>query len=68
MALVYDDGTVKFAYVNADGAGHQGPYTVIPQGGGAGAMSITNFDGRFAISSYTPATHSAQVIETGICP
>jgi hypothetical protein len=68
IALVYDDGTVKFAYVSADGAGHVGPYTVIPQGGGAGAMSIANFNGHFAISSYTPATHSAQVIETGICP
>ncbi len=42
LALVYDDTTVKFAYVSADGAGHLGPYT--------------------------PATHSAQVIETGICP
>jgi hypothetical protein len=68
LALVYDDTTVKFAYVGADGAGHLGPYTAIPQGGGAGAMSITNFNGNFAISSYTPATHSAQVIETGICP
>jgi hypothetical protein len=68
VALVYDGGAVKFAYVNADGAGHQGPYTVIPAGGGAGAMSITNFNGSFAISSYTPSTNSAQVIATGICP
>jgi hypothetical protein len=69
VALVYDSGPVKFAYVNADGAGHQGPYTVIPQaGGGGGTMSITNFNGNFAISSYTSATNSAQVIETGICP
>ena len=67
-ALVYSDGSVKFAYVTADGAGHQGPYTAIPQGGGAGAMSITNFNGSFAISSYTPATNSAQVVATGICP
>ena len=67
-ALLYSDGPVKFVYVNADGAGHLGPYTVIPQGGGPGTMSITNFNGHFAISSYTPATHSAQVIETGICP
>ncbi len=68
VALVYDGGPVKFAYVSADGAGHQGPYTVIPAGGGAGAMSIANFNGNFAISSYTPSTNSAQVIETGICP
>jgi hypothetical protein len=68
MALVYDDSTVKFAYVNSDGAGHAGPYTVIPQGGGAGTMSITNYNGNFAISSYTHETNSAQVVETGICP
>jgi hypothetical protein len=68
MALVYDDSTVRFAYVSADGTGHQGPYTVIPHGGGAGTMSITNYNGNFAISSYTHETNSAQVIETGICP
>lgn len=68
VALVTPSGGVSFAYVNADGLGHQGPSTVFPQGGGAGKMSMTNFNGSFVISTYTPATHSTQVIATGICP
>lgn len=31
-------------------------------------MWMTNFNGNFTISNYDSATHSAQVIETGICP
>jgi hypothetical protein len=68
LAVVVDSGAVSFAYVSADGVGHQGPYQVFAQGAGQGSMWMTNFNGSFVISNYDSATHSTQVIETGICP
>jgi hypothetical protein len=68
LALVADTGAVSFAYVSADGVGHQGPYQVFAQGGGQDSMWMTNLNGNFAISNYNSTLHSAQVIETGICP
>jgi hypothetical protein len=68
VALSSGSKVVSFAYVRADGVGHQGPYQVFAQGGGAGAMSMTNFNGSFAISTYSPSLHSTQVVATGICP
>ena len=69
LALIFGASNgVYFAYLNSDGGGIQGPSPVFVSGGGPGTMSMTNFNGSFAISSYTAATHSAQVIETGICP
>ena len=75
VALLLDNGDVDFAYVNADGVGHQGPFQVFAGAlilGGAGGvpypLSMTNFNGSFAMALYNNAMHSAQVIETGICP
>ena len=68
LALIFRASNgVYFAYLNSDGGGIQG-LSPSSCGGGPGTMSMTNFNGSFAISSYTAATHSAQVIETGICP
>jgi hypothetical protein len=68
LALALTDGSVGFVYVNADGVGHQGPFRVFAQGGGPSAFSLTNLNGSFVISSYTPATNSTQIVATGICP
>jgi hypothetical protein len=68
LALVLMDGSIVFAYVNADGGGLLGPVPAFAIGGTAGAMSMTNFNGSFVLSTYSAATHSAQVVETGICP
>jgi hypothetical protein len=69
VALVLDDGSVSFAYVNADGMGHQGPFKVFAKGGGGGgATSLTNFNGSFAIATYNSATNSTQIVASGICP
>ncbi len=69
VALSFGDtNAVSFAYVSAEGTAHQGPYQVFAQGGGPGAMSMTNFNGSFVISTYNSLTNSTQVIATGICP
>jgi hypothetical protein len=68
VALSLDGGSVSFAYVNADGMGHLGPIPALAQGSGAGAMSLTNFNGSFVLSSYTTTTNSTQIVATGICP
>ena len=68
LALVRPDGSVNFIYMNAEGSGIQGPSQLLATGGEVGNMSMTNFNGRFAISSYTSAAHSARVIVTGLCP
>ena len=67
LALVLS-GRIDFVYVTADGAGMLGPSQLFATSGGVGSMSMTNFNGSFAISTYTNATHSAQVVATGICP
>jgi hypothetical protein len=74
VALLLDNGAVSFAYVDADGVGHEGPYQIFAQGGGdseegaPGAVSMTNFNGSFSISVYNSATTSSQIVATGICP
>jgi hypothetical protein len=68
LALVLADGSIAFAYVDADGSGIQGPAQAFAQGGALGTMSMTNFDGSFAVSTYSGATRSAQVVATGSCP
>jgi hypothetical protein len=68
VALVLDGGSVGFAYVSADGLGHQGPYQALAHGGGKSSVSMTNYNGSFAISAYSGATGSTQVVATGVCP
>jgi hypothetical protein len=65
VALIYSGGGVSFAYVNADGIGHQGPISVFPT---ADVMAMTNLNGSFAISAYSKAATSTQVVASGICP
>jgi hypothetical protein len=62
---LYDGSGVSFAYVSADGIGHQGPISVFPS---ANAMTMTNLNGSFAISAYSQAATSTQVVASGICP
>jgi hypothetical protein len=68
LALVVDSGAVSFAYVSADGVGHQGPFQVFARGAGQGSMWMTNFNGSFAISNYDSTAKSTQIVATGICP
>jgi hypothetical protein len=72
VALLLDNGDVDFAYVNADGVGHQGPFQVFAGASEQGAepypVSMTNFNGHFVMALYDTTKNSAQVIETGICP
>jgi hypothetical protein len=65
VALIYSGSGVSFAYVNADGMGHQGPISVFPS---ADVMTMTNLNGSFAISAYSNAATSTQVVASGICP
>jgi hypothetical protein len=66
VGVALDDGSgVSFAYVNADGIGHQGPISVFPS---ADVMTMTNLNGSFAISAYRQAATSTQVVASGICP
>lgn len=67
LALVVVDGRIAFVYVNSDGT-IEGPSQAFAAGGTVGAMSMTNFNGRFAISTYDSTAHAAQVVATGGCP
>jgi hypothetical protein len=71
LALLYSNG-VSFAYVNADGIGHQGPNQVIahaynnPVGYAvADFISLTNFKGSFVVSLYDATNHSTKVAASG---
>jgi hypothetical protein len=68
VALAFDTGTVGFAYVNADGVGHTGPYQALARGAAHSTVSLTTFNGMFVITAYTGAMHSAQIVASGICP
>jgi hypothetical protein len=65
VALLYSNG-VSFAYVNADGVGHQGPNSIFPHTYGSGdIVSMTNLSGSFVVSLYNAAGHSMQVAASG---
>jgi hypothetical protein len=56
VALLYATG-LSFAYVDANGATHVGPLSVIPHTYAAGdQIYITNFGGSFGLSLYSAAT------------
>jgi hypothetical protein len=67
LALVVVGGAVAFVYVNSDGT-IEGPSQAFATGGALGAMSMTNFNGRFAVSTYDSTAHAARVVATGGCP
>jgi hypothetical protein len=65
LALLYPSG-VSFAYVNADGVGHQGPISVFAHTYGAGdEVSMTNFAGSFVVSLYNASANLTQVAASG---
>ncbi len=65
VALLYSNG-VSFAYVNADGIGHQGPNSIFPHTyGGGDIVSMTNLSGSFVVSLYNAVGHSTQVAASG---
>ncbi len=65
LALLYSNG-VSFAYVNADGVGHQGPNSLLAHSYGADdEVSMTNLQGSFVVSLYDNANHSTQIAASG---
>jgi hypothetical protein len=67
VALQYPT-KVSFAYVNADGVGHQGPTSVFAHTYETGdIVSLTNLAGSFVISLYNASTQSTQIAASG-CP
>jgi hypothetical protein len=68
--------SVYFAYLNAGVTELEGPSKALPSTAGtcfsgvAGELSIslTNFNGTFAIAAYSNASHSAQIVTTTSCP
>jgi|HubBroStandDraft_6_1064221.scaffolds.fasta_scaffold36952_3 hypothetical protein len=67
LALLYPT-QVSFAYVNADGVGHQGPETVFAHTYADGdEVSMTNVAGSFVVSLYNSSTRSTVVAASG-CP
>jgi hypothetical protein len=66
-AMLYPDG-LSFSYVDADGATHVGPSSVIAHTYAPGdVFNISNFRGSFVVSLYSAATQSTQVAASG-CP
>jgi hypothetical protein len=66
--LLYPQG-VSFAYINADGVGHQGPNQVFAHTAASGDYtSMTNFDGSFVVSLYVAANHLTQVSASSCSP
>jgi hypothetical protein len=64
-ALLYPNG-LSFAYVNADGATHVGPLSVISHTYAVGdQFNITNFGGSFGVSLYSAASQSTQMAASG---
>jgi len=60
---------VSFAYVNADGVGHQGPVQVFSrQNNGSDYTSMTNLNGSFVVSLYLAANHQTLVSASGCAP
>jgi hypothetical protein len=65
LDLLYPNG-VSFAYVNADGVGHQGPNSVFAHTAASGDYtSMTNFGGSFVVSLYIAANHQTQIAASG---
>jgi hypothetical protein len=65
VGLLYSN-SVSFAYVNPDGAGHQGPNTVFAHAYASGdKVSMTNFNGSFVVSLYDSAAHLTRVAASG---
>jgi hypothetical protein len=65
LDLLYPNG-VSFAYVNADGAGHQGPNSVFAHTYASGDYtSMTNYAGSFVVSLYIAANHQTQIAASG---
>jgi uncharacterized membrane protein YgcG len=66
--LLYPD-EVSFAYVNANGVGHQGPVQVFSRSNGSGDYtSMTNLNGSFVVSLYVAANHQTFVSASGCGP
>ncbi len=65
--ILYND-EVDFVYVNAGGASHVGPSSVISHTYAAGdIVSGMNYGGSFGVSIYESATHQTQMAASG-CP
>jgi hypothetical protein len=58
---------VAFLYVQADGVTHLPVTTALPISVqmNTNAIAITNFGGSFGVSSYSPASHSTQMVTSG---
>jgi hypothetical protein len=65
VVLLYSNG-LSFAYVDANGATHLGPSSVIAHTYALGdQINITNFGGSFGVSLYSAATQSTQLAASG---
>ena len=67
FAVLYPNGSVSFLYFGADGSPRGNPQTVLYQANPTGdgdEVQVTNFGGTFAVSLYSYATHSTQVVAT----
>jgi hypothetical protein len=68
VALLYTNG-VSFAYIDADGATHFGPSSILAHTYAAGdQVNMTNFGGSFGLSLYSAATQSTQIAASGCSP
>ena len=66
--LLYPD-EVSFAYVNANGIGHQGPVQVFSRSNASGDYtSMTNLNGSFVVSLYLADDHQTLVSASGCAP
>jgi hypothetical protein len=64
-ALLYQDG-VAFVYVNADGATHVGPASLISHTySGGDYINVNNTGGSFGVSLFDHLAHSTQVLASG---
>jgi hypothetical protein len=60
---------VSFAYVNANGVGHQGPVQVFSRSNnGSDYTSMTNLNGSFVLSLYLATNHQTLVSASGCAP
>jgi hypothetical protein len=63
---IFRSNGVSFAYVNADGMGHNGPNSVFGHTAAIGdRFSMTNFAGSFVVSLYSVGTKSTQAVASG---
>jgi hypothetical protein len=65
IALLYPNG-VSYAYVDANGVGHEGPTTLFAHTVlGSDEVAMTNFAGSFVVSLYDSTAHSTQAAASG---